>query len=104
MGRASTSGPVVASAAGSAFGPSARALAASSAKTHWPSRVMPTGWTAYFSYGSCALAYRALEHHIWHRVYYFLRRRHKADRGGNPDTDVFGRRGVLRPRLAHVRP
>lgn len=62
------------------------------------------GWTAYFSYGSCALAYRALEHHIWHRVHYFLRRRHKADRGGKPDTDVFGRRGVLRPRLAHGRP
>ena len=62
------------------------------------------GWTAYFSYGSCALAYRGLEHHIWHRVYRFLRRRHKADRGGNPDTDVFGRRGVLRPRLAHGRP
>jgi RNA-directed DNA polymerase len=38
------------------------------------------GWTAYFSYGSCTLAYRALEHHIWHRVHYFLRRRHKADR------------------------
>jgi RNA-directed DNA polymerase len=58
------------------------------------------GWTAYFSYGSCALAYRALEHHIWDRVYRFLRRRHKADRGGKPDTDVFGRRGVLRPKLA----
>src|SRR5882757_1351078 len=57
------------------------------------------GWTAYFSYGSCALAYRAIEHHVWHRVCRFLRRRHKADRGGNPDTDVFGRRGVLRPRL-----
>lgn len=62
------------------------------------------GWTAYFSYGSCALAYRALEHHLWHRVARFLRRRHKAGRGGNPDTDVFGRRGVLRPRLARVTP
>lgn len=62
------------------------------------------GWTAYFSYGSCALAYRALEHHVWHRVDRFLRRRHKADRGGNPDADVFGRRGVLRPRLARVTP
>jgi len=62
------------------------------------------GWTAYFSYGSCALAYRAIEHHVWHRVCRFLRRRHKADRGGNPDTDVFGRRGVLRPRLARVAP
>jgi RNA-directed DNA polymerase len=62
------------------------------------------GWTAYFSYGSCALAYRALEHHIWHRVHRFLRRRHKADRGGQPDTDVFGRLGVLRPRLAGASP
>jgi RNA-directed DNA polymerase len=62
------------------------------------------GWTAYFSYGSCALAHRAIEHHVWHRVHRFLRRRHKADRGGNPDTDVFGRRGVLRPKLARVAP
>ena len=62
------------------------------------------GWTAYFSYGSCALAYRAIEHHVWHRVCRFLRRRHKADRGGDPDTDVFGRRGVLRPQMAHVMP
>lgn len=58
------------------------------------------GWTAYFSYGSCALAYRAVEHHVWHRVHRFLRRRHKADRGGKPDTDVFGRLGVVKPRLA----
>jgi len=56
------------------------------------------GWTAYFSYGSCARAYRDLEHHIRNRVLRFLRRRHKADRGGRPDLDVFGRRGVLRPK------
>jgi len=62
------------------------------------------GWTAYFSYGSCALAYRAIEHHVWHRVCRFLRRRHKADRGGDPDPDVFGRPGVLRPQMAHVMP
>jgi RNA-directed DNA polymerase len=62
------------------------------------------GWTAYFSYGSCALAYRALEHHVWHRTYHFLRKRHKADRGGNPNIDIYGRRGVLRPRLAHASP
>jgi RNA-directed DNA polymerase len=62
------------------------------------------GWTAYFSYGSRALANRALEHHVWHRVCRFLRRRHKADRGGKPDTDVFGRLGVLRPQLAGVAP
>ena len=34
--------------------------------------------------------------------YRFLRRRHKADRGGNPDLDVFGRRGVLRPQTGCV--
>lgn len=62
------------------------------------------GWVAYFSYGSCALAYRAIEHHVWHRVYRFLRRRHKADRGGKPDTDVFGRLGVIKPRLAGASP
>ncbi len=62
------------------------------------------GWTAYFSYGSCALAYRALEHHVWHRVHRFLSRRHKADRSGSPDPDIFGRWGVLRPRLARVSP
>ena len=62
------------------------------------------GWTGYFSYGSCALAYRAIEHHVWHCVHRFLRRRHKADRGGNPDLDVFGRRGVLRPKMLRVSP
>jgi len=62
------------------------------------------GWTAYFSYGSCALAYRELEHYVWHCVHRFLRRRHKADRGGNPDLDVFGRRGVLRPKMLRVSP
>jgi RNA-directed DNA polymerase len=62
------------------------------------------GWTAYFSYGSCALAYRAVEHHVWHSVHRFLRRRHKADRGGHPDTDIFGRCGVLRPQRARVAP
>jgi RNA-directed DNA polymerase len=62
------------------------------------------GWTAYFSYGTCAPAYRAIEHHVWHRVYRFLRRRHKADRGGKPDTNVFGRLGVLRPQMARVAP
>jgi RNA-directed DNA polymerase len=60
------------------------------------------GWIAYFSYGSCALAYRALEHHLWHRTCRFLRKRHKADRGGKPDLDIFGRRGLLRPRLARA--
>ncbi len=62
------------------------------------------GWTAYFSYGSCSRAYRDLEHHIWHCVHRFLRRRHKADRGGSPDLDVFGRRGVLRPKMLRVSP
>ena len=62
------------------------------------------GWTAYFGYGSCSLAYRAVDHHVWHCVHRFLRRRHKADRGGNPDLDVFGRRGVLRPKMLRVSP
>jgi RNA-directed DNA polymerase len=62
------------------------------------------GWTAYFSYGSCALAYRALEHHVWHRVYRFLRRRHKADRGGWSHPDVFGGLGVMQPKQARVAP
>jgi RNA-directed DNA polymerase len=62
------------------------------------------GWTTYFSYGSCALAYRALEHHVWHRANHFLRKRHKADRGGMPDVDIFGRRGVFRLRWACASP
>ena len=60
------------------------------------------GWASYFSYGSCSLAYRAIEHHVWHSVHDFLRRRHKADRGSKPDTDVYGRLGVLK--LRHAAP
>jgi RNA-directed DNA polymerase len=36
------------------------------------------GWTAYFSYGSLASAYQAVDRHDYDRVCAFLRRRHKT--------------------------
>jgi RNA-directed DNA polymerase len=35
------------------------------------------GWSAYFSYGTRASAYRAVDHHVYDRVRRLLARRHK---------------------------
>lgn len=40
------------------------------------------GWSAYFSYGTRASAYRAVDHHVEGRVRRFLAKRHKAPGGG----------------------
>jgi RNA-directed DNA polymerase len=56
------------------------------------------GWAAYFSYGSIASAYQAVDRHLYDRVCAFLRRRHKTPgRGARqfPREHVYGERGVL---------
>ena len=61
------------------------------------------GWSAYFSYGTRTVAYRAVDNYVYQRARQFLRRRHKVQsRGTNRFSDevVFGELGVLR--LRHV--
>jgi RNA-directed DNA polymerase len=57
------------------------------------------GWAAYFSYGSCTKARRAVHLHLYHAVRRFLRSRHNvAGRGYRqfPESVVFGDLGVIR--------
>jgi RNA-directed DNA polymerase len=57
------------------------------------------GWAAYFSYGSCTKARRAVHLHLYHAVRRFLRSRHNvAGRGYRqfPEPVVFGKLGVIR--------
>ncbi|WP_199800714.1 group II intron maturase-specific domain-containing protein [Streptomyces marianii] len=35
------------------------------------------GWTAYFRHGASKITFSELEHHLWHRVWKWLRRRHR---------------------------
>ena len=56
------------------------------------------GWSAYFSYGTRAAAYRAVRNHVYESVRHFLRRRHQVhSRGTNRFSipAVFGELGVL---------
>jgi RNA-directed DNA polymerase len=50
------------------------------------------GWAAYFSHGSLAPAYQAVDRHVYDRVCGFLRKRHKAPGRG---TKLFPREQVL---------
>jgi RNA-directed DNA polymerase len=63
------------------------------------------GWSAYFSYGTRLVAYRAVDNHVYHSVRRFLVRRHKVQsqvtRRFSAEV-VFGERGVLRLRHVHV--
>jgi RNA-directed DNA polymerase len=58
------------------------ALVTSSTTAPWPqvrirlNRLL-AGWSAYFSYGTRASAYRAVDHHVYDRVRRLLARRHK---------------------------
>jgi len=57
------------------------------------------GWRAYFSCGSTAKAYRAVDEHVYDAVRHFLRRRHKVTSQGThqfPEERVFGTLGVIR--------
>jgi RNA-directed DNA polymerase len=63
------------------------------------------GWSAYFGYGTRLIAYRAVDHHVYHSVRRFLVRRHKVQSQGTrrfSDGVVFGERGVLRLRHVHI--
>ena len=55
------------------------------------------GWSAYFSYGTCAPAYRAVDHYVNERVRRFLAKRHKEPgRGTRPFSwsEIHGKFGV----------
>jgi len=53
---------------------------------------MLRGWSAYFSYGTRAAAYQAVNRYVYDRVRHFLRRRHKVHSRG---TDRFSREAVF---------
>jgi RNA-directed DNA polymerase len=55
------------------------------------------GWQGYFRYGSCALAYRAVNRHVVDRVRAFLVDRHRLDSHGTRQyrfETVFGELGI----------
>jgi RNA-directed DNA polymerase len=57
------------------------------------------GWATYFSYGTRALAYRAIDHYVADAACHFLRRRHRVPTRGTRRFSaerVFGSLGVLR--------
>jgi RNA-directed DNA polymerase len=57
------------------------------------------GWSAYFSYGTRATAYRAVDAHVYDRVRHFLRKRHNMRGRGTwrfSFAVVYGELGVLR--------
>jgi RNA-directed DNA polymerase len=57
------------------------------------------GWSAYFSYGSRATAYREVNNYVSDRVRHFLKRRHKVQSRGTEqygDQRIFGELKVLR--------
>jgi len=65
------------------------------------------GWSAYFSYGTRATAYGAVDNYVYESVRHFLRRRHQVhSRGTNRFSipAVFGELGVLQLSRAHVNP
>ena len=65
------------------------------------------GWSAYFSYDTRLMAYRAVDNYVYDAVRHFLRRRHKVQSRGTrsfPITEVFGTHGVLRLRRVHLGP
>jgi RNA-directed DNA polymerase len=65
------------------------------------------GWSAYFSYGTRLLAYRAVDNYVSHRVRDFLTRRHGVPARGTrrfSDQMVFGELGVVRLRHVHLGP
>jgi RNA-directed DNA polymerase len=58
------------------------------------------GWSAYFSYGTRLMAYRAVDNHVYDAVRHFLRRRHKVQSRGArsfPAQEIFGAYGVFAP-------
>jgi RNA-directed DNA polymerase len=65
------------------------------------------GWSSYFSYGTRLMAYRAADHHVYHSVRRFLKRRHKVQSQGTRRFSieaVHEAYGVLRLRRVHLGP
>lgn len=65
------------------------------------------GWSAYFSYGTRTLAYRAVDNYVYQSVRNFLIRRHKVPSRGTrrfSDEVVFGVLGVKRLRGIQLGP
>jgi len=65
------------------------------------------GWSAYFSYGTRAAAYEAVDNYVYESVRHFLRRRHQVQsRGTNRFSikAVFGELGVLQLSRAKAEP
>ncbi len=65
------------------------------------------GWANYFSYGSRAQAYRAVDRYVTERVRRFLRRRHKVPSRGTrryPAEHIFGELGVVQLQRRHGAP
>lgn len=63
------------------------------------------GWGNYFSYGTRAPAYRAVDHYVYDRVRHFLRRRRKVPSRGTrryPEAYVFGELGVFQLRRFYL--
>ena len=63
------------------------------------------GWSAYFSYGTRTMAYRAVDNHVQMNVRNFLQRRHKVPGRGTrrfSDAVIFGELGVLRLRWVQL--
>jgi RNA-directed DNA polymerase len=63
------------------------------------------GWSNCFGYGTRLMADRAVDHYVYERVRYFLRRRHKVSSRGFTifsDAVAFGKLGVLRLRDVHL--
>jgi len=64
------------------------------------------GWSQYFSYGTRAYTYRAVENFVRTAVQNFLQRRHQVPGRGTrhyPAEVVFGHLGVLRLRSAQLK-
>ena len=78
----------------------------------WPKvcdrlNAMLRGWSAYFSYGTRLMAYRAVDNYVYETVRHFLRRRHKVQSRGTrsfPPAEIYGAYGVLRLRRVHLGP
>jgi RNA-directed DNA polymerase len=78
----------------------------------WPEvcnrlNAMLRGWSAYFSYGTRLMAYRAVDNNVYDAVRHFLSRRHKVRSRGTrrfSAAEIFGTYGVLRLRRVHLGP
>jgi RNA-directed DNA polymerase len=65
------------------------------------------GWSAYFSYGTRTLAYRAVDNYVYQQVRDFLSKRHKVPSRGTrrfSDEKVFAALGVQRLRRIQLGP